>query len=338
MSSLIVEATKVLEVKPIENAERLELVIVKGWQCVVGKDQYHVGDLVIYVPIDAVFPQPLSDKLGITKYLHSQRVKTAKLRGTISQGVIMSADEVPGAVEGQDVAEALGITKYEAPAPGQCTSGTPRPQHPDFLRYTDIENIKNYPDVLVEGEEVVMTEKIHGTNFRAANIAKEDPSMFVEGVNHAGLHVGSHRMDFVETPENLYWKAARMYKLDEILLPGYQLFGEIYGKGVQKLTYDLESFDVRFFDLMKDLKYVDYDDFKAFCAEHKLPVVPEVYRGPWDKHGVRMADGQSFIAKHIREGFVVKPAKERWDHKVGRVVLKAISEKYLLKDFDDGGH
>jgi RNA ligase (TIGR02306 family) len=339
MSSLIVEVTKVVELKPIENADRLELVIIKGWQCVVPKDQYHVGDLVIYVPIDAVFPQPLSDKIGVTKYLSRQRVKTAKLRGTISQGVIMSVDEVPGAVEGQDVAEALGITKWEPPLPGQCTAGQPRPQHPDFLRYTDIENIKNYPDVLTEGEEVVITEKIHGTNFRAANIAKEvTPSMLVEGVNQAGLHAGSHRMDFVDTPENLYWNAARKYKLADILPPGYQIFGEIYGRGVQKLTYDLEDFDVRFFDLMKDLKYVDYDDFVAFCNEHSLPVVPEMYRGPWDKHGTKMADGQSFIAKHIREGFVVKPVKERWDHKVGRVILKAISEKYLLKDFDDGGH
>lgn len=333
MSSLIVEAVKISEIKPHGNADKLELAIVKGWQCIVPKDRYKAGDLVIYVPIDSLFPQPLSDKLEITKYLSKQRVKTAKLRGVISQGVIMSVDEVPGAQEGQDVAEALGITKWE-PSLQPNMHGTPRPQHPDFLRYTDIENIKNYPDILMDGEEVVVTEKIHGTNFRAANIANE-----TEGeTGHAGFHAGSHRMDFVETPENLYWRAARKYKLDEILPSGYQIFGEIYGKGVQKLTYDLQEFDVRFFDLMKDLKYVSYDEFVVFCTEHKLPMVPELYRGPWHADGVKMADGQSVIASHIREGIVIKPIVERWDHKVGRVALKCVSEQYLLKDIDEGGH
>ena len=334
MSKLIVEANRIVEIKDHGNADKLEVAIVKGWQCVVGKDMYKAGDLVIYVPVDAVFPQPLSDKIGVTKYLHKQRVKTAKLRGVISQGVIMSANEVPDVKEGDDVATILGITKWEPPTPGQCTSGTPRPQHPDFLRYTDIENFKNYPDVLIEGEEIAITEKLHGSNLRAANNVAEK-----EGeAGHAGIHVGSHRMDFVDTPENLYWNAARKYRLAELLPPGYQIFGEIYGKGIQKLTYDLQEFEVRFFDLMRGLQYVDYEEFLVFCEVHGLPTVPELYRGPWKKDLVAMADGKSTIASHIREGVVIKPVKGRWDHKVGRVALKAISEQYLLKDFDDGGH
>jgi RNA ligase (TIGR02306 family) len=334
MSSLIVRVCKIDEVVAHDNADRLEVCKVGGWQCIVAKDQYRAGDLVIYVPIDSVFPQPLSDKIGVTKYLSKQRVKTAKLRGVISQGVIMSATEVADAVEGQDVAEILGITKYEVPVQGQSTGGIPRPQHPDFLRYTDIENIKNYPNVLIEGEDVIMTEKIHGTNFRAANIVTE-----TEGVSgQAGFHVGSHRMDFVETPENLYWRAAKKYKLDQLLPPGYQIFGEVYGKGIQKLTYGLEDFDVLFFDLMKDLKYVGYDEFVSFCRERGLPIVPELYRGPWNQTWLAQANGQSTLTTHIREGFVVKPVTERWDHKVGRVALKAIGDQYLLKDFDDGGH
>jgi len=332
MSTLSVDVCRVGSVIKHPNADRLDIVTVKGWQCITPRNSYGVNDLVIYVPIDAVFPQTLSDKINITKYLHSQRVKTAKLRGVISQGVIMSVDEVPGCTEGQDVSEVLGITKWEPPLPGACTSGTPRPQHPDFLRYTDIENLKNYPDVLQIGEEVVLTEKIHGTNFRAANIINEKDGE----VGHAGIHAGSHRMDFVDTPENLYWKAAHMYKLDEILPPGYQIFGEIYGRGVQKLTYDLQGIDVRFFDLMVNLKYVNYDEFKAFCDKHNLPTVPELYRGPYDKDCARLADGQSTIAGHIREGWVGRPILERWDHKVGRGILKAVSEQYLLsKDSDE---
>jgi len=198
------------------------------------------------------------------------------------------------------------------------------------MKIVSIESLQRSPvrhDIEVTGTHnfVACGVVVHNSNFRAANIAKE-----VEGeAGQAGFHVGSHRMDFVETPENLYWRAARKYKLDEVLPKGYQIFGEVYGRGVQKLTYDLEDIDVRFFDLMVDTAYAGYAEFVEFCVKHFLPMAPLLHVGPWKKELMVMADGKSQIAKHIREGFVVRPVKERWDHKVGRVILKAVSEEYL---------
>lgn len=351
MSSLIVEAVRINEMKEHGNADKLELAMCKGWQCIVPKGKYKSGDLVIYIPIDTVFPQAFSDKLGITQYLSHQgnnvlRSKTIKLRGVISQGIIVSPDEVPGVKEGDDVAEKLGLTKWEPPVSGMPQiAGMPRRQHPDFWKFTDIENIKNYPDVLVEGEEVVISEKIHGTNFRVGMLSLMSYTWWdkvknwfkrLRGQNYE-LHVGSHNVDLQDTGNNLYWKVARRYEFEKFLKPNAIVFGEIYGKGVQKLTYGLEDVEVKFFDAMQDGKYVDHEVFLAFCSFHGLPVVPGLYYGPWKKELLGLAEGKSTIADHMREGFVVKPTKERWDQRGGRVTFKAISSQYLLKDFDEGG-
>ena len=349
MSSLIVECCKIEGMGVHPNAERLEICRIRGWQCIVQKHKYNVGDLVIYIPVDAVLPQVFADKIGVTGYLSHQggnvlRVKTIKLRGVISQGLVVSIDEVPGVKEGDDVAERLGITKYEVPEqsmPG--IQGMPRRQHPDFHKYTHIEHLKNYPDVLVEGEECVIAEKLHGCNMRAGMMEarmSDNPwnprnwwtmLKIALGMNIDEFHVGSHNVDLQETENNLYWRVAKKYRLDKILPTDWILFGEIYGKGIQKLTYDLEDVEVAFFDLMMDGAYVSNEGFRIFCASHNLPMVPELYRGPWKKELMVMADGKSTIASHIREGFVVRPIVERYEHKCGgRVVFKVVSAEYLL--------
>jgi RNA ligase (TIGR02306 family) len=69
MSTLIVEVCRIEKILPHPNADALELAHIKGWQCVVPKGKYQAQDLVTYVPIDAVLPEALSDRLGVTKYL-----------------------------------------------------------------------------------------------------------------------------------------------------------------------------------------------------------------------------------------------------------------------------
>lgn len=330
MSSLIVEIVKIKEIIEHPNADLLEIAKVKGWECCVQKDSLKVGDWVIYAPIDSMIPLELSEKLNITKYLSKGRVRTAKLRGVYSQGLIMSVDELPGGYYynlGEDVKGVLGITKYIPPPPPAHLAGQQRQSHPDFHSYTDIENIKNFPDVLQEGEDVCITEKIHGTNFRSGIL------QMAEG--EFEFHVGTHNTNLVENPDNAYWKCALMYKLKDILEPNMILYGEVYGYGVQKLAYDLKTVDITFFDLSVNGRYINTDDFKAFCKKNKLPQVPILYEGPWKESLMTLANGSSTIAKHIREGIVIKPKVERYNSEIGRVVLKHLSEKYLLKDYGD---
>ena len=73
-----------------------------------------------------------------------------------------------------DVAEFYGIEKWEPPL--KCEAGDSAPEHPWFPKYTDIEHYANYPTAIADGEEVVITEKIHGTNARCGLVlaAAED--------------------------------------------------------------------------------------------------------------------------------------------------------------------
>lgn len=328
MSTLMVTVEEIKAIKPHSNADKLELAIVKGWQCVVGKDTYKVGDKIVYIPIDSILPEKLSDIIGVTNYLSKGRVRTVKLRGEYSQGLIASTDILTDKVSyelslGCDVKDILGITKYDPPIPIHM-AGICREAHPSFYKYTDIENIKNFPDVLIEGEEVVITEKIHGTNFRAANIDGE-------------LHVGSHGMNLIKDEKNLYWRAAILAGLEDKLEPGQQIFGEIFGKSVQKLHYGQQSIAVRFFDLMVDNRYIDYENFIEFCGQCSLFAVPGLYMGKWKNELLHLAEGKSIMSgtAHIKEGIVIRPVIGRHDAVLGRVILKHINEKYLLKDYGD---
>jgi len=331
MSSLIVEVCAVEDVLDHPNADRLEIICVKGWKCIVQKGVYNIGDLVVYAPVDSMIPEALSDDMDVTKYLgKGGRVRTTKLRGEYSQGLVIPMKFLPpllpsnhGGVKwlpGDNVAEILGIEKYEPPL---STRGDRLPDHPAFHRYTDIENYNNFPDVLKEGEMVVITEKIHGTNFRALNYEGE-------------LMVGSHNVRLKEDPDNLYWNAAKIYDLQNILPNGMVIYGEVYGKGVQKLHYDQKGINIAFFDASMNGRYLNYEAFVEFCTTHNLPLVPIISVGLWDKNMLLHREGMSTIAGHIREGIVIKPVYERYDNVLqGRVILKRISERYLLKDYGD---
>src|SRR3954454_13575114 len=181
MSSLIVEVCRVDAVERHPNADRMCICQVKGWRVCAGRDpdtgrnQFEPGDLCVYVPPDSVLPPELSDRLGCTRYLSPLarnadgvrpprgRVRVARLRGEPSYGLIMPLDD-PALPVGTDVAARLGVTRWEPPP--EVHDGDAEKPHPAFHSYTDVENYRNFPDLLVEGEEVVFTEKIHGKNCR----------------------------------------------------------------------------------------------------------------------------------------------------------------------------
>jgi len=325
MAKLRVEIVVIDDIEEHPDADRLEIAKVKGWDVVVQKDSLKKGDWVIYAPIDSMIPEKLSDKLGVTKYLSKGRVRTARLRGVYSQGLIFSVDHLPGGYYyelGENVAGVLGITKFVPPPPPVHMQGEQRRKHPDFYEYTEIENIKNYPDILIENEEVIITEKLHGTNFRCG-MFKDD------------MRVGSHHTDLREKDTNIYWIIARKFELDKVIPDDTILYGEIYGPGVQKLAYDVKDVTVAFFDMKQGGQYMSFEFFKKFCEDNKLPMVPVLFEGKWTKGLMELAEGQSTLAKHIREGIVIKPKNERYDRTIRRVILKHINEKYLLKDYGD---
>lgn len=333
MSQFKCEVVK-LDVIPHSNADRLAVAKIRGkaWQCVIAKDSFKTGDLAVYIPIDSVLPDPIVKLLGIEKNYH-KRVRSIKLRGELSQGLVMrvptnlATDRIE---EGADLTEFLGITKWEEPIPVHM-AGQLRAEPGEFVKYTDIENYKNFPDVFENGELVIITEKLHGSSLRVLNLNGE-------------IHVGSHRRNLQYDSKNLYWRAVELLDLKNKLNPGEQVFGEIVGPGVQDLTYGKKNGEigVYIFDFMRDGKYLDFEEFLKVTEERNLPRVPTIfYRNDiivnpihiWNKTLVGYADGVSYLnPDQIREGIIIKPVKEGYSEKLsGRKIIKVISDSYLLR-------
>ena len=82
MSIFKVEVVEIDSVTHHPNADRLDLVSIKGmsYQVVTARDAFRPKDLAVYFPIDSVIPQNFVEIFGIGSY-YSKKLRAAKLRG-----------------------------------------------------------------------------------------------------------------------------------------------------------------------------------------------------------------------------------------------------------------
>lgn len=347
MSRLIVEVCEILDVIPHQNADRLEKLIIKGWQVIAQKDFCKKGDKVIYFPPDSVMSHSLSEKLGITKYLSQvptlpdeeprYRVKAARLRGEPSFGTIMECED-PSWPIGFDVKNIYNITKHELIV---NLDGDAEKPHESFHHYTEIENIRNFPDILQEGEEVIFSEKIHGSNFRVGLIREDDKQTWMVGSHNVRRKefnqkgVKSHFWDTLT--ENMQDMLMELAYVDADTKQDVIVFGEIFGQSVQDMNYGRLKKDFRVFDISINHIYMNFDDKVAICNKFQIPMVPILYCGPFDWQVMEeYTSGNTTLCEPNeagrfkgREGIVITPTTERTNSTVGRVILKSINPDYL---------
>jgi RNA ligase (TIGR02306 family) len=366
-----------LEIHDHPNADAIEIAQVRGYQSIVKKGQFKTGDLAVYIPEQSVVPPWVLRRLnmwddeqgkGGLAGSKGNRVKAIKLRGVLSQGLLLPLeDDNQGnqvlenkngvnfyVCEGQDVTDLLGVVKYEPPIPVHM-SGEVVSLHGKTLRY-DIENIKNYPHVaeaLINlSIPVEITEKLHGTfcvwGVYPEDIHDEIPYRRVivtsKGLSAKGLAF----KDNDANENNLYM---RMFKK---LFPTEEQFrlhlkhfhtrepvfflGEIFGKGVQDLQYGLNDIEFRLFDVYEGKpgqgEYLPRIYLHGLVEDMELPfsTVPVLYSGPLTQQVIyEYTDGMDTVTgSHIREGIVIRPLEQEYHSPdMGRVILKSVSEKYL---------
>jgi RNA ligase (TIGR02306 family) len=249
------------EILPIEGADRIELAKVQGWQSVIRKGEFKVGDQIIFVPIDTVLApsawnEHLQDKKDPSKPI---RLKTVRLRGVVSQGLILrtslvSAHEIWDHMDDPDedtsLAGMLGITKYEKPIPARL-AGEVKGDFPTHLvSKTDEDNLKSNIAVLEElrsAAKVICRVKMDGTS---GTFIKEADGTF---------RVCSRNLELKDTEDNVYWKMARKYDLANLLLPNTSIQAEICGAGIQKNPAGLKEVEMFVFNY-KDLNTGKYHD------------------------------------------------------------------------------
>lgn len=321
MSIFKVEVVKINSILPHPNADRLDIATIEGmaYQVVTAKGNLKPGNIAFYFPIDSVIPDKYLDKFGIRPY-YSKKLRAAKLRGIFSEGLLIPIGAVQGNI-GDDYTEYFGVTKYEYPLPQNMSGDVEAPI--GQYRFPSPEHLKRYRDVLEEGEKVVVTEKIHGTNFTVM-------------VNAEGVHIGSHNYFWKNNQTNKNIVYIRAYNDNSALhkLPlNTQVFGEIYG--VQDIKYGLNNGEtgIALFAVKSNGKFLNYDEFVAFCEEFALPHVPILYIGSYSWEAVAQFNNANSVLepKSMMEGVIVQPIVERTHPEIGRVVLKLISDRYLLR-------
>lgn len=339
MSTIKVEVTTIRDIRPHTNADKLELATINGWQVAIQKGRYHVDQPVIYFEQGTVISQEMADNLGVTNYLSGKTdidgnrvlvVNRIKLRGEPSYGLVIPGD---GYAVGQDVADVFGAYKYRPPV--KLLGSDAEVDHALFHKYTEVENLRSYPDIFMTEDDVVVTEKIHGTNCRVGFVVENGEAVWMAGSRQ--LRRKDPGRD--KWKDNLYWmplsEQSVIDLMEYLLLNGAQsavLYGEVFGRGVQSYDYGKYAPVFSAFDLMVNGRYLDYDEFKTAAYMFDVPIVPTVYTGKYDIGKIKeLSDGESTVGgKHGREGVVVKPVKERIDTKIGRVILKYVGDQYLF--------
>ena len=279
-------------VEPAQNSDNLDNIRFEevGWNIVSQKGLHHLGKKVVFIPPESLVPLEFSDLIGVTSYLSKGRVKVVRLRGNRSEGLIVNKDLVEPYIQyilkwvdlpsGSMGGDALALSEVNI----------------NFTKFYKMPNILNEPFTFTSGETLTYSEKIHGTNFRIAKLLHPETGIIT-------LYVGSHNIALKDTGSNVYWRAAKLIadRLPENIL----FFGEIYGKGIQHLSYDV-NFDVKLFAAKINDEYVTPVCLTRICKQNDLPCVAFKRLIFEDIEQLRIiADSSSeYTINNIREGAV----------------------------------
>lgn len=355
MSTFEVTVGPLVGVEPHPNADRLGLAVFGDYRVVVAKGSFNTGDLVAYLPEASIIPVWLQHELGVVGKLYGSkknRVKAVSLRGVVSQGLVYKARDYWQ--EGDDVAEELGVTKWEPPVPERLAGEVFNAGADRTIRY-DIENYRKAPQHMPIGANVVMTEKVHGT-FACFGVLTDRLQTVESGhlcVSSKGLgNNGLALKDNERNAQNLYLRTAKNLNILERVRGYFDVeavgpvfvLGEIFGGNIQDLTYASKEPTFRVFDIhlgsqgtRNSGRWLNDHEIDEACEAMGLTRVPVLYRGPFDKdvlkqytYGKETVSGR---ASHIREGVVIRPRFEVKCNKLpnNRLQLKSVSDDYLMR-------
>ena len=326
----------ILSLSPIAGADAILLAKVLGWELVVKKTEFQVGDKAVYFEIDSVLPVAQWNDHLRKEPTKPLRIKTIRLRGQLSQGLAMPLSILPeGQYEvGQDVTELVGVEKYEPVVPAHL-SGMAKGNFPAFLHKTDEPRLQSNPYVLTEAIDknlvLVGTLKMDGTSFTAYRRDDE-------------FGVCSRNLDLKQTEGNAHWKIARKLKLEEIFRSESRnlcIQGEMVGPGIQANRLGLSEVELYLFNLF-DIdtgKYLGIQELRDFCIKHGLKFVPTVGHNDFGSGGtttvarmLEVASGLDYANGTPAEGIVWRPTVETYSEVLkGRMSFKTISNRYLEK-------
>jgi RNA ligase (TIGR02306 family) len=299
------------------------------------KGEYKAGDFCIYCEIDSFLPiKEEFEFLRKTSYKKMSdgsegfRLKTIRLRGQLSQGLLLPISVLPidmEITEGEDVTEMLGIFKYEPPIPAEL-QGKVKGMFPSFIRKTDEERIQNlsseYENIRLSNKSFYVTEKLDGSSATF---------YYKDGV----FGVCSRNLELLETEGNSFWKVARELNIEESLSKlGYNVCiqGEIIGEGIQGNPYKIKGQTIKFFNAFNidTQSNIPFTKFLILMDELELKTIPildyEFELPDTIDELLSFAENKSQLNGNFdREGVVIRS----YDRTIS---FKVISNKFLLNE------
>jgi hypothetical protein len=350
---------KIADIYPIANADAIEVAKVDGWECVIAKkDNFKVGDMVVFIEIDSIVPEiPQFEFLRDRKF----RVRTIKLRGQVSQGLVVPLSILPkGNYKlDDDVTDVLGIKKYDPEGEQERKLLTQKADKvsnpiikyllkfkwfrklyikpkkggfPAWIVKTDEERIQNKTKMFeIEkelGTRFIVTEKIDGQS--ATYYLEKHGHKYEFGVCSRNIHLTK--------PDNSsYWTIAKQLDIENVLkkiIGKYDrivLQGEIIGEVIHCNKYKIKGYDFYAFNLIYPDRKVDTIEMASILNTYNIKHVPvlEVETSLKDSISdmVEYAKGNSTLLKIKREGIVVR-------NYIRDISFKVINPDFLLAEKD----
>ena len=353
---VMARVVRIDNINPIEGADQIEVAQIGGWKVVVKKGEYTAGSLAVYAEVDSFIPHtiaPFLTKPGqspkVYNEVEGQRLRTIKLRGQISQGLLLPLDVVHEAMcndeilgyscedsallthyendyEGMDVTELLGIQKWEPPQ--EFRAANAKGNFPHFIPKTDCERVQNLSHQVqqwVEDEVVFQkSEKLDGSSMTV---------FYKDG----GVGCCSRNLELKDDGTSTFWETAKSEKLVEKLISlgkNIALQGELLGGQIQGNSYKITGFKFFLYDIydIDKQEYLRPEVVEQFAEEHGVSHVPIIGYVTLPKEDIVQAllldaDGKSAVGCNPkREGFVYKSTKDT------SISVKCISNSWLLSN------
>lgn len=341
MQRKLVTIRVIQAIHPIPDADNIEIAVVDGWEVIVKKGIFKVGDWGLYFEIDSFLPieerYEFLRKSSYRKLVDGSegfRIKTIKLRGQISQGLLLPLSDFPYLEYNleSDYTQALHVSKWEPTLPVHL-AGAAKGMFPSFIEKTDENRIQNltqyfklYPHIKFE-----VSEKVDGSSLTCY-------------YNNGDIGVCSRNIDLKEDDNNSFWNTAHRLNLRDILLDlkkNIAIQGELVGPGIQKNTLKLKKLDLLVFNIwdIDNQRYLLPSERKKLISQIGLNNVP-IIEDSFDiftqctnvKDILTYAEQKSIINPDmISEGIVCKSCEYINERMLS---FKVLNNTYLLKNED----
>lgn len=340
---------------PLENSDNIVGTPIFGFQAIVSKN-HQVGDIGIVFPVETQLSEEFCRENNLFRhndlnkdkeqkgYLEdNRRVKAVKFRGNVSNALFMPLEslsylgiKIADLKEGDEFDKIEGheiCKKYVVRLAGSRQNHQPKPK--TFKRvdtkyipeHFDNDNFFKFRDQLKPEQEIVVTQKLHGTSIRIAHtIVLRKLNLFEHVLKFLGVHIQETEMDYVFGSRRVIKDVNNPYqadfydvdiwtqegkKLEGVLPENFIVYGELIGwtptnAPIQvDYTYHLpqgvcELFVYRIAFVNKEGIVVDlaWEHLKEFCSSHGLKYVPEIYRGT-----LKDFDVSKYLDKKLNDEF-----------------------------------